>query len=131
MEGDQRVPIQLEQRVSVQHEKRLPVKEGLHLFNTASRAQDDRLVGILDPKTESRAVAERLFDHGAKVMKVDHYLLKAVPFEQQQVPHNQRRARNRQERLRHDIGQRPEPGPEPRCKDHGLHNRKCGMLNYE
>jgi hypothetical protein len=68
-------------------------------------------------------------------MEIDDDVSETISLEEQQIPDDQRHAGDRQERLGHDVGQGPQPGPKPRGKDHGPHvkmrNDKLKMRNQE
>ena len=78
---------------------------------------------IGDPHSEAGALAQCLLDHRPQMMEIDHDVLNAVTLQEQQIPDNHGSTGDREERLRHHVGERPQPGSEARCENHGLHSR--------
>jgi len=44
-----------------------------------------------------------------------------MPFQEEQIPDDHRRAGHREERLRRHVGEGPQPGSKARGEDHGFH----------
>ena len=93
----------------------------LRLLEAAPRAQDHRLVRIDNPQPIPRAVADTLLDHRSEVMQIDDDIVEPVPLQEQEIPDDQRGARNGEERLRNCVRERPQASAQARREDHGFH----------
>ena len=121
VEIHQLAEIHLEQGVPVEHQRRLAVEKRFHLLDAPAGSQNHRFARVGDPHAEPRPVAQRVFDERPQMMQVDDHVAEPVAPEQQQVPDDERRAPDRQERLRNAVRQRPQAGPETGRQDHGFH----------
>ena len=67
----------------------------------------------------------RLLDHRSEVMQIDDDIVEPVPLQEQEIPDDQRRARNGEERLRNRVRERSQASSQARCEDHGFHTRSA------
>src|SRR5438094_930503 len=110
---------ELEQAVPVQHQERLAGKERLGPLDAASRIEDWILPRIPDTEPEARAVAQVLLDAPPQVVEVEHDLADAAGVQGLEDVLEEGPARNRDERLRRGVGERPKARPAARREHHG------------
>ena len=111
MKRTQRTEVEFHERIAVEHQHRLTGKMRLRLLEAAPRAQDRRLARIDDTQPVPRTVADHLLDHRSEVMQIDDDIVEPVPLQEQEIPHDQRRARNGEERLRNRVCERSQASP--------------------
>src|SRR5439155_667678 len=110
---------ELEQAVPVQHQERLAGKERLGPLDAASRIEDWILPRIPDTEPEAGAVAQVLLDAPPQVVEVEHDLADAAGAQGLEDVLEEGPARNRDERLRRGVGERPKARPAARREHHG------------
>jgi hypothetical protein len=117
-----RAQVEVGERVAGDDQEGVGLAEEVADLADASRGPERLgLLAVGDPEAELRAVPEDLPDLLGQVGEIGDDVREPMLAEQLGDPGDYRPVQHRSDRLRHQVGERPEPRPQPRRQDHRPH----------